>query len=640
MEKGWFMSMVVPPASKRDDRAPIPLKHVRVHDPFWKPRQVLLVSTTLPMQCKKLHDYHHVTNFAVAAGESPLHYHGVFYFDSDLYKWIEATTYALFYYENDALARELESIISLVVKAQQTDGYINTFFTTMFNDERMKYFYAMHELYCGGHLIEAAVARHELTGKDDLLGVARRFVDFLLAFEDARDSPRFVPGHQEIELALIRMYRATGERKYLDLASRFIEKRGKDPRVGRTALANGRALLSLLKRRDLALARYDAEHGVMPKLDLQLASEVPVTLMDKLRFACLNLNGKYVQQHAPFREQRVPTGHAVRATYWYAAITDLYMETRDASLLSVLESLWDHIVTKRMYITGGIGSVPVIEGWGRDYELNNCKAYCETCAAIGSFFWNWRMLQATGDPKYGDLMETLLYNGILAGWSQDGTRYHYTNPLASKQGMVRKEWFVCPCCPPNIARVVASLGQYVALVDTAGSIYINQYVGSTITIPANARMHDGLALSIESRFPFEGKVVVTFVSGSLPASLYLRMPPWAVHPAISAEDRVISLHPTVPRSFMPIPGPFEPGTSITIDFHPCSRFVRQDPRVKATRGRVAVARGPLVYCTELADNPGFLFDGATIDASRPLVDVYDELLWGGITKIVASGFAN
>jgi DUF1680 family protein len=611
---------------------PVPIEQVRIADAFWSPRQALMARISLPKQHSMLETYHHVDNFRVAAGEKASAFVGMFYYDSDLYKWIEAATYALHLFENKELESQVENVVSIVLKAQQPDGYINTFFTTNFPEQRMKHFYVLHELYCIGHLIEAAVASFELAGKRDLLDAAIKSADFLIKHDPAGQNMSFIPGHQEIELALVRLYRCTGEMKYLDFATTFINKRGKNPRLTRTALENTKAIAMLLKRQDASLGKWEREHGTIERPSTTRTWEAaPISVMDTLRFVASFLNGYFVQQHVPVRDQHEPVGHAVRATYMYAAMADIVAERADPALFAALDNAWHSMVQRRMYLTGGIGSLPMIEGFGRDHELKNEKAYCETCAAIGSFLWSWRMLQLTGAAEHADLMERVLYNAILPGWSIDGTRYRYTNPLASRKGSSRQEWFSCACCPPNIGRIIGSLGQYIASTNGADTVTIHQYIGSEIDV---LLAHDAtFSLKMTSELPWGNVVKIVMKNPpQAPMKLQLRIPSWAIETTISINDGTPA---TIEDwdAFHVLERTWKAGDEVTLSFAMTPEYVFPDPRVKDNRGRVAIKRGPLIYCIEGAGNPSYKYDQGEIDITSKLESRLEPGMLGGIAVV-------
>ncbi len=607
----------------------IPVDRVAIDDAFWSPRQRTMATASLLQQHAKMEEYHHVDNFRIAAREKESAFIGMFYYDSDAYKWLEAATYALYRFKSEALEAKVEELVSLVVKSQQTDGYINTFFTIVSPEERMKHFYVMHELYCGGHMIEAAVARYELFGRRDLLECAIKFADYLLNFDPSVNNKQFMPGHQEIELALVRLYRCTGEQKYVDLAARFLDARGRDPRRSRTALANTKAIAALLSRLSRALKQWELEHGGIPRPATKVILDTaPASLWHRLRFASSFLSGKYLQQHAPVRDQHEPVGHAVRATYLYSAMADVFAERGDVGILTALRDTWLYMTRSRMYANGGIGALPLVEGFGRDHELDNEHAYCETCAAIGSFLWNWRMLQATGEAEYADLMELVLYNAILPGWSLDGLRYRYTNPLSSRKGFPHQEWFDCACCPSNIGRIVGSLGQFIAATDGASTVTIGQYIGCQIDAP----LTDGSRLSFEmaSGFPWDTRSTITFKEATdYPIMLQLRVPAWSTGASVAINGEA-------PDSlddwgcFHRVERAWKAGDAVHVEFKASPAFIFPDPGVRANRGRVALRNGPIVYCIERAGNPAFDHDRVEIDITTPPRWRLEPGLLGGI----------
>jgi uncharacterized protein len=614
---------------------PVPLANIKIKDSFWSPRQSLLSSSILH-QYNNLERTHHIDNFRIAANLKQSAFVGIFFYDSDLYKWLEAATYCLHLGENDALRQKVEAIVHIVVGAQGEDGYINTFFTVNFPDERMKNFYTMHEMYCCGHLIEAAVARYVLEDKDDLLDVAKRFADFLIAFDPDNKDTTFVPGHQEIELALVKLYRCTNDTKYLDFAMQLIDKRGHNPHLTRTAFQKAISTARLLTRQRSNLSHWEAAHGKIEEQGIDMGHDtVAITASDLFRFIASFLNGQYVQQHVPVRDQSEPVGHAVRAMYMYSAMTDIFMETGDKSLLDALQAIWANLTEKRMFITGGVGSLPLIEGFGKDYELDNQKAYCETCAAIGNFLWNWRMLQATGECKYADLMERILYNAILAGWSIDGTKFRYSNPLATKKGKPHQEWFAVACCPSNISRIVGSLGQYIASTDGTNSLWIHQYIGSALDFA----LDDGtrLQLAIDSEFPWSGHASVTLTS-SPPVEfiLNLRVPSWAHDVNISIDGtEIVKKHDW--GVYLPIKHEWNSGNKIDVEFGMPAEFLLPDPHVRTNRGRVAITRGPIVYAIEAADNTWYKYGNLAIDIPGQLQSMHEPEKLGGVMTVHGTG---
>src|SRR5690606_21110932 len=392
----------------------LPLNSVSLTGGFWAEWQNLNRRTTLQHGYQMLEKAGNFDNLRIAAGQKEGQFRGPAFQDSDIYKWLEAVAYELMTHPDPALQRQADEVIELIAAAQQDDGYLNSYYTIVEPDRRWSDLDFGHELYCAGHLIEAAVAYTRATGTTQLLNVATRFAD-LIADTFNPQAREGAPGHPEIEMALVELYRETGNRRYLDLAAYFIDQRGKSEMRG----------LGWLKAED---------H----------------------------------QDRVPVRQEDVVEGHAVRAMYLNAGVTDLYLETGEQALLDAMQKQWRDMVTGKMFLTGGLGSRYEGEAFGDPYELPSDQCYCETCAAIGSIFWNWRMLQVTGDSRYADVIERQLYNGMLSGLALDGKHFFYMNPLLSRGGYERQEWLGCACCPPNLMRLLASLGKYFATHDESG----------------------------------------------------------------------------------------------------------------------------------------------------------------------------
>jgi len=401
------------------------LTQVRIRDAFWSPRLQTNHSVTAWANLRQCERTGRIRNFAVAAGRQPGQHQGLLFDDSDVYKALEGIAYVLAVQPDPELEAQADAIIELIAAAQQPDGYLNTYYTLVKPQERWRNTAHGHEMYCAGHLIEAAIAYHQATGKTRLLDVARRFADHICdTFGPGKRID--VCGHEEIELALLKLYRHTGDKKYLEQARFFLETRGR---------------------------------GEQRKLF-----------------------GEYAQDHKPIREQDEAVGHAVRAMYLYCAMADYAGLTGDRPLVGQLEKLWDDVTQRKMYLTGGIGSSANNEGFTRPYDLPNDAAYAETCAAIGLALWSQRMFLLTRQAKYADLVERLAYNGLLSGVSLSGDRFFYTNPLGSKTGTQRVPWFACACCPPNILRWLASLGERVYAHDDQ-AIYTLLYVAGEAEVP-------------------------------------------------------------------------------------------------------------------------------------------------------------
>src|SRR4051794_30672200 len=422
---------------------PLPTTAVTFRDGFWERRRNAVREVMLPAQYEKLETTGRLANFRRTASGEDGGFEGLYFNDTDVYKWLEAAAWVLAIDDDPALDELADKVIAEVAAAQQPDGYLDNFYSLGGLEKKWTELVRTHELYCAGHLIQAAVAHHRATGKTNLLDIARRFADNICDTLGPAESGRKpgTDGHEIIEMAMVELARDTGDQRYFDQAKYFLDARG---------------------------------HGLAG-------------------------GDEYHQDHKPFREQDAIVGHAVRAVYLNAGAADIYAETGDATILSALEHLWQSMTTKRMYISGGIGSRYEGEAFGKDYELPNARSYNETCAAIGSVMWNWRMLLLTGDAKYADLMEHTLYNAVISGISIDNRTYLYENPLADDGSKRREEWFYCSCCPPNVARTFASLPGYFATTSDEG-IWVHLYGESETEV----ELSDGktVRLSQHTRYPW------------------------------------------------------------------------------------------------------------------------------------------
>ncbi|MFN3652647.1 MAG: glycoside hydrolase family 127 protein [Armatimonadota bacterium] len=523
----------------------VPLANVRLTDSFWEPRRRRNQEVTLPSQYHRCEETGRIDNFRRAAGKKGGEFQGRYYNDSDVYKWVEAVAYALAAGPDPELERRVDLVIGEMADAQEPDGYLNTHFTHEKHDLRWTNLRDWHELYCAGHLIQAAIAHHRCTGKTTLLQVARRFADYICDVfgPEGRNG---TCGHQEIEMALVELYRHSGEPKYLVQAQLFIDRRGQNPPV--------------IGGRD------------------------------------------YHQDHAPFRTLDAVTGHAVRMVYYCAGAADVLAETGDGEYQVALERLWHNMVHRRMYVTGGIGSRYEGEAFGEDFELPNDRAYAESCAAIGSFMWNWRMLLLTGEARFADLMENALYNGMLPGLSLDGELYFYQNPLADTGSHRRQPWFECACCPPNIARLLASLPGYFYATSPQG-VWVHQYADG------DARLElDGGSVSLrqQTRYPWDGEVRITLtgLSATGDFTLHVRIPGWCGEASAQVNDERVE-GPARPGTYLklrrPDGQPWQSGDVVTLSLPMSPTRLESHPYVANNTGRVALRRGPLVYCAEQAD---------------------------------------
>jgi hypothetical protein len=439
-----------------------------------------------------------------------------------------------------------------------------------------------HELYCAGHLIQAAVAHHRVTGDTRLLDVACRFADYIGSVFGPGRRPG-TPGHPEIEMALVELYRDIHERRYLELAGFFLDQRGQG------TLGSGR--------------------GGGPA---------------------------YYQDHVPVREATTVAGHAVRQLYLTAGVTDVYMETGEGALLDAVLRQWRAMVGGKLYITGGVGSRHEGEAFGEPYELPNDRCYCETCAAIASVMWNWRMLLATGEGRFADLIERTLYNGFLSGVSLDGRRFFYVNPLLSRGGFERAEWYRCACCPPNVMRLMASLGHYFATADPTG-LQIHQYGPTTI----HAALEPGrrVALRMETDYPWQGQVELTVEhTDGLPWRLGLRLPGWCEGAALLVNGQRIQV-PTE-AGYATIEQSWQEGDTVELVFPMAPRLIEAHPRSDSTRGCLAIERGPIVYCLEQCDQePSVSVMDVQIDRAGALDTTWRGGLLGGVMVVEAAGYA-
>jgi DUF1680 family protein len=482
------------------------------------------------------------------------------FWDSDLGKSIETVAYSLYRRKNPKLEARVDAIIDMYGKMQDEDGYLNAWFQRVQPGRRWTNLRDHHELYCAGHLIEGAVAYYQATGKRKLLDIMCRYADYMIkVFGHGEGLLRGYCGHEEIELALVKLSRVTGEQKYLDLAKYFIDERGTEPNYfTQEAIRDGRD----------------------PKNFIQKTYE-------------------YNQAHQPVRDQTKVVGHAVRAMYLYSGMADIATEYNDDSLTAALETLWNDLTTKQMYVTGGIGPAAANEGFTDYYDLPNESAYAETCASVGLVFWANRMLGRGPNRRYADIMEQALYNGAMAGLSLDGKTFFYENPLESAGKHHRWIWHHCPCCPPNIARLLASVGSYMyALADD--EIAVHLYGEST------ARFEIGgakIVLSQKTRYPWEGAIHFDIATDEPSRfALSLRIPEWAVGAAVKVNGETIDLPSITVDGYARIEREWKSSDAVDMDIPLAIRALWANPMVRQDAGKAALMRGPLVYCVETTDN--------------------------------------
>jgi uncharacterized protein len=554
----------------------LPLSDVRLTDRFWEPRRCINREETLYSQYEHIEETGRLDNFRRASGKVDASYRGLYFNDSDVYKWLEAASWSLATDPDPDLERIVDAAITEIADAQRPDGYLNTYFTFERANERWTNF-DLHEMYCAGHLLQAAVAHFRATGRERLLDVAICFADHICEVfgPEAHGKRLAVDGHEEIEMALVELYRVTGEHRYLEQAGFFVDARG---------------------------------HGLLGE---------PYGRFDP----------SYSQDHEPFREQDEVVGHAVRALYLYSGAADLHAETGETELLEALERLWLNMTTKRMYVSGGLGSRHEGEAFGADYELPNGRAYAETCAAIASVMWNWRMLMISGDARYADLMEHTLYNAVLPGVSLEGRHYFYQNPLADEGTHRRQPWFGCACCPPNVARLLASLpGYFYGVSDDAAWVHL--YAEGSATVDLGDRV---VRLTQRTHYPWDGDVEIQ-VGGDGEFGLMLRVPSWCERGyavEVNGEALDVSLSP---GSYAEIRRTWQTGDTVRLRLPTPVRFVECHPCVAENVGRVALMRGPLLYCVEQSNTPGFYPRDLVVPVgSEPSVRFEPDLLGGVMT---------
>jgi DUF1680 family protein len=559
------------PLEKRDySIQPVSFTQVTVDDNFWKSRLETNQKITIPYAFKKCEETGRIQNFEVSGGLKEGTFEGKYPFnDSDVYKIMEGASYSLQVSPNPGLDEYLDELIKKIAAAQEADGYLYTARTIdphppvlWCDGPRWSNLYMGHELYNMGHFYEAAVAHYLATGKRNLLDLAVKNADLLVSVFGP-DKKRGVPGHQVIEIGLAKLYRVTGNEKYLKLAKFFLDERGH---------AHNRKLY-----------------------------------------------GEYSQDHKPVLEQDEAVGHAVRAVYMYAGMADIAALSGDPSYVMAIDRLWENVVAKKLYITGGIGSTGEHEGFGPNYDLPNASAYAETCASIANVFWNHRMFLLHGDGKYIDVLERVLYNGLLSGISLKGDRFFYSNPLQSSGQHERSPWFGCACCPSNIARFIPSIPGYIYAVK-GNSLYVNLFVQGEARI--NLEKQE-LIIKQQTLYPWDGHIEIT-VNMETPGTfdILIRIPGWASNRPVpsdlyrylnKSDDRPLikingQLHPyTQEKGFAKLSKNWNPGDKIELTFPMTVRRVVAHSRVSADRGRVAFERGPIVYCAEGVDNQDSVF---------------------------------
>jgi DUF1680 family protein len=586
---------------------PVAFTSVHIKDDFWSPRLETNRKVTIPYNFNKCEETGRLRNFAIAGGLEEGEFEGIFFNDSDVFKVIEGASYSLQVHKDPELKSFLDDLIAKIEAAQEDDGYLYTNRTIDPSkaadgggEKRWTNLKTFHELYNVGHLYEAAVAHFQATGERSLLNIALKNADLIdRVFGPGKNMG--VPGHQEIEIGLVKLYRTTGEKRYLNLAKFFIDQRGN------------------AKGHNIA----DGEYA-----------------------------GKYQQDHLPLEQQSEAVGHAVRAGYFYSGATDVAALTGETAYDRALDRIWKDIVHQKIYLTGGIGAEPKHEGFGPDYELPNATAYTETCAAIALMLWNHRMFLKSGDVKFMDVFERTLYNGFLAGVSFEGNTFFYPNPLETdgvakfNQGVCgRSAWFDCSCCPVNVVRILPSLPGY--MYATKGKeVYVNLYIGNETEIPL---ADQSLQLRQLTNYPWDGQVELEVLNEeTIPAIFKLRVPGWARNevmdgdlyhytdnqkPSVSILVNGEPINVAIKNGYVTLENQnWKKNDNIAISFEMPVRKVASHELVAANTGKIALERGPLVYCFEEVDNPDGVLD-IKLSENEKFVYSYDSTLLGGLGKI-------
>jgi DUF1680 family protein len=567
-----------------------PVAHTAIHleDSFWASRQQALREVTLPHIYEQLKQYGHFEH-QWHPDQGPIPY---VFWETDITKWLEAASYSLATHPDPALDGLLDEAIAYLASFQQPDGYLNIWFTAIEPEQRWTNLRDLHELYCAGHLIEAAVAHFQATGKRSLLDIVCRYADYIdTVFGPEEGKRRGYCGHEEIELALIKLYRATSEERYLRLSRYFVDERGQQP----------------FYFDDEARARGEDPENYWAK------------------------TYEYCQAHVPIAEQHEVVGHAVRAMYLYCALADLAQEQNDEALLHHCERFWQHLSTRRLYLTGGLGSSAENEGLTADYDLPNASAYAETCAGIGLMLWSHRMLQLDVDRRYTDILERTLYNGILSGISLDGKGFFYVNPLESRGEHHRHGWFKCACCPPNLARIVASLGQYIYGIQET-DLFVHLYLQNRATIEIGGQQ---IVLHQETNYPWDGSIRLSLqVAQSAQFALNLRIPGWSsdTEAQIQVNGEEVPVAANLYKGYLRIERRWQTGDVVQLDLAMPIQQIWAHPDVRADNGSVALQRGPLVYCLEGADSSVPLHR-ISLPANAKLESHFEPTLLGGVTVI-------
>lgn len=594
----------------------LPLEDVRIRDSFWSYYIKLVRDVVVPYQWQALNDQvpgaepsRAIQNFKIAAGEAEGYFYGMVFQDSDVAKWLEAVGYLLSTQKDPELERMADAVIDLVAKAQHPDGYLNTYYTLKEPGNRWTDLAECHELYCAGHMIEAGVAYYKGTGKRKLLDVAIRLADHIdTVFGAEPGKLRGYDGHQEIELALMKLYETTGDEKYKRLAGFFLEERGRQPHF------------------------YDWEYE---RRGFTHHWRDPGMIKDKA----------YSQAHKPVKEQDRAIGHAVRFVYMCTGMAHVAGATGDREMLEACKRLWENMVYRQMYITGGIGAQAHGEAFSTDYDLPGDTAYAETCASIGLVFFAHRMLMNEPDSRYADVLDRALFNTVISGIARDGKSFFYVNPLEvypkacgsnhnyNHVKTVRQGWFGCACCPPNIARLLASLGQYLYTFRDQ-TVYTHLYVGGEAGLTLKGSR---IVIRQETDYPWDGRIRMSIdTDRDTEFTLALRIPDWCSRPELSVNGTMHPVDGNVMNGYVEIRRAWRAGDTVELNLPMEILRMKGHPLIRQTAGKVALQRGPLVYCLEEPDNgPGLHHLALPADASLSVAWVPNVL--GGIPVIEGTG---
>ena len=557
---------------------PVPVRAVTLTDGFWSERRKINVERSIPTMLDLLEEHGTVDNFRRLTGKKNIPRRGPLYTDSDIYKWMESVAFVLQSGDDPKLRSEFDSLTDEILAAQEPSGYLNTYYQDERKSLRLSEMYKSHELYCLGHLLQAAIAYYRATGNRKLMDGGIKYVNYLID-TSGPGKRALVTGHPEFEMALVELYRTTGDRRFLDFAG---------------------YLLSGVERERLKLR------------DSQV---------------------QYMFSGKPFTSRTEFEGHAVRAMYASSGATDYYAETGDPRYKKTLDTLWTDLTLHKMYVTGGVGSRSDGEAFGDPYELPNAQAYTESCAAIGNMMWNFRMLAISGDSKYADVMERALYNGINSGMSLNGTLYCYRNPLASNGEKIRNEWYDTDCCPPNLERVLASLPGYFYATAKDG-VYVHFYHNSDL----DWHLENGAALKIaqKTNYPWDGGVSLTVSPAQeTEFTVYARIPGWSA--ASTANVNGSPVNGVVSGKYLAVKRRWKAGDRLDLRFDMHPRLLGANPQVIEDNGKVAVQRGPLVYCMEQLDEPGQVSDLLLTKAREGFESEYKADLLGGILVLKHPG---